>query len=80
VAILSAVTGLLLAHIAIWHGLLDGPVTELGDADSRFAMDIHWIPGTLVVWIVVAPAVRSLLDSRGVRLSTPYPRSTDRPD
>jgi hypothetical protein len=71
---------LLFAHIAIWPGFLDGPVTEFGDEESSFAMAIHWIPGALLAWIAVAPVVRSLLDSRGVRLSTPYPRSSDLPD
>ncbi len=65
---------LLFANSVIWPDFLDGPVSTLGD------LHIHWFPIALLVWAIAAAVWRSQRLSRGVRLSTPYPRAPELPE
>lgn len=66
--------GLLVVHIVIAPGLLDGPITRIGDN-----IRIHWIPLVLLIWAFVGHGLRIRRSGRptgrGGSLSGPYPRS-----
>lgn len=66
--------GLLIVHTVVAPGLLDGPITKIGDN-----IRIHWVPLALLVWAFVGHGIRLRRSGRptgrGGGLSGPYPRS-----
>jgi hypothetical protein len=59
---------------------LPDPRLELGDQDDDMSAVIHWIPASLIVWMIISSRLRKIGRTPRFadgRLSAPYPRRPD---